>query len=149
MSYGVVIAIPPSPSSSFLLLRAAALVGGGRFVLYRVAGPAGWASRAPGPLQESFPGVLSRGGLAQVLQRLTALVADVLRHDHLDGDQQVAVGSVGPPDTLAPHPEGAAVRGAARDLDRDRGSLVRGHLDVGAQRRLWHRHRDGHGQVAA
>ena len=49
-----------------------------------------------------------------------ASLDELLRHRHLDRRQQVAVGAVLATDPLAAHPEGAAVGGAGRDLERDR-----------------------------
>ena len=52
-------------------------------------------------------------------------------------------------DALAADPEGAAVRRAGRDPQRDRHAPVGRHLDLGAERGLGEGDRHGHGQVVA
>src|SRR6185437_3265002 len=64
-----------------------------------------------------------------------------------DLDEEVAYGAVGSPDALAADPALNAVRGAGRNSDADRLTLVCGHLDVGAQRRLGERDRHDDRQV--
>ena len=73
----------------------------------------------------SSRGSLAGRGLAERLQRLPGLVVELLRHLHLDGDEQVAVGAVLAPDALAADPEGAAVRGASRDPEVTGGPAMR------------------------
>src|SRR5580693_8349266 len=104
-------------------------------------------SAAPGALQQVIARVLPGGGLPEVLQGLPGRSGHVL--GHLDGhsDQQVPVGPVAAAHTLAAHPEGAAVGGARRDPDADRGPAVRRHLDLRAQRGLRECHRHGDREV--
>src|ERR1700722_4173816 len=77
-------------------------------------------SRALGLLQQCVPRVLARCRLAEGLQRLPGRPAHLLRHLHLNGDQQIAGGPVGAPHALAADPEGPAVRRAGRDAHADR-----------------------------
>src|ERR687887_1041647 len=85
----------------------------------------------------------------ELAQQVALLAREPLRHGHLDGDQQVAeqpAGGAGHP--AAAHPEGAAVLGAGRDLERHRPVQGR-HLQLGAERGLGEGHRHGDGQVVA
>src|SRR5258705_3933404 len=100
MSYGLVMSSPSRPVHRFSFFLA-----GLRFL---------------GPEEEFLPRVLAGRGLAQVFQRLAALRADVLRHHHLDRDEQVTVGAVRSPAALTPHAERAAVRRIRRDPHRYR-----------------------------
>src|SRR6185369_10100691 len=101
------------------------------------------------PLQQLFPRVLTRGRVAEAVQRFPGRPGQLLRHLDGDGDQQVPVGPVRAPHTLAAHPERAAVRGPGRDADADRGTPQGRHLDLRAERRLGEGDGNGHGQVVA
>src|SRR5215469_252867 len=99
------------------------------------------------PLEEFLARVRPGGGLAQLLDGAARLAVQVLRHHHLDGDEQAAGGPVLPAHALAGDAEGPSVRGARRDAHRYRRAPVRGHLDLRTQGQLGERHRHGHGQV--
>src|SRR3979411_179133 len=107
------------------------------------------ASSGLGLAQQLIPRVVTGGHLAEGLERLACLAVDVAGHLHVHGDQEIAHRGVGAPDSLAPDPERAAVRGTRRDPHAHRHPAVRRHLDLRAERGLGERDRHGDGQVVA
>jgi len=65
----------------------------------------------------------------------------------LAGDVGEGPGAVLADRALAPGAHRTAARGARRQFQRDRRTVQRRHLDLGAEGRLRERHRDGHRQV--
>src|ERR1022692_4631307 len=90
------------------------------------------------PAQQIFPRIGVAGRFPERLQRLARLVAQLLRHLHLHGDQQVAHGAVLAPDALAANPEGPAIRGACRNADVHRHGAMGRYLDLRAEGGLGH-----------
>src|SRR5215218_8342649 len=102
------------------------------------------------PLGSVDAEVVPRRGLGQrgeLAQQLALLARELLGHGHLQADQQVAGAlAAAAGHAPAPHPEGAAVLGAGRDLQGDR--AVQGRdLELGPKGGLGEGHRHGDGQV--
>src|SRR4029450_6937973 len=104
------------------------------------------------PLGSVDAEVVPRRGVGQrreLAQQLALLARELLGHGHLEADQQVA-GAAAPAGghAPAPHPEGAAVLGAGRDLEGDR--AVQGRdLELGPEGGLGEGHGHGDGEVLA
>src|ERR1022692_1378718 len=101
------------------------------------------------PAQQVFPRIGVPDRFPERLQRLARLVAQLLRHLHLHGDQQVAYGAVLAPDALAANPEGPAVRGACRNADIHRHGAMGRYLDLRAEGGLGKGNGHGDRQVVA
>src|SRR5436305_4412984 len=87
-------------------------------------------------------------GLRVVVQRLAGLLGQVLGYHHVDGDQQVAVGTVAARHALAADPQGAAARGTRRHPYRHR-PVQRRHGQVDPVDGLRERDRHGEREVVA
>src|SRR5882757_177780 len=83
-----------------------------------------------------------------LLQRLAGLGVQLLRHGHLDGDEQITVAAAALVDAAPPYPQRAPARRAGGHLQRHRAVEGR-HAQGGAQRRLGVRDGHGQGQVVA
>src|SRR3984957_15342357 len=115
------------------------------------AGRAGRAGllRLAGAAEQLLARVRFRRGDAQVLERRSRLLIQVLRHDHLDGREQRAERPVLAADAAAGDAEHLSVRRAWRDAHGNRGAAVGRHLDLSPERKLGHRHRHRHREVVA
>src|SRR3984957_5358857 len=102
-----------------------------------------------GAAEQFLARVRFRRGDAQVLERRSRLLFQVLRHDHLDGGEQRAERPVLAADAAAGDAEHLSVRRARRDPQGDGCAPVRRHLDLRAERKLGHRHRHRHREVVA
>src|ERR1700722_7448 len=106
-----------------------------------------FCSVLPGPAEQFLARVGTRRGDPQVLKRGLGLVVQVLRDRHLKGRAQVAERPVLAAGSPAWDTDYRPVRRARLDAHGDRGTAVRRHLDIRAERELGNRHRHGHGQV--
>src|SRR5437868_1441065 len=101
------------------------------------------------PLQEFLARVRACGCLTQLLDGAARLAVQVLGHQDLDRDEQVAVGPVLAAHALATDEELPSVLRAGRDPHRHLAAPGGGHLDLGAERQLGECHRHLDGQVGA
>src|SRR6478609_6003878 len=88
------------------------------------------------------------GGRGERLHGLTLLVAEIGGHLHVDGDDQVAVRSLGL-DALVPDAVARATLRPGLEPQLHRPSIQRRHLDRRAERGLGERDRHAHRQVVA
>src|SRR5450830_1701672 len=97
---------------------------------------------------QAGPDVLAGGGRGEGLHGFLGVLAELLRHGDVDGDQQVP-GGFAVLDAAAFDPERPAGGGAGGDPDPDLVAVDGRNLDVGAQGRLREGDRDVDAQVVA